>query len=447
MFKNRKEKVALYETIAGVQDISTLPATSLNIYSSYNHGLDSGKENYTTYDIFVAHVLKILLTYIIFVYMRLFDIHEWILHSVELFRILRLDVKYLIYDYVKISSLLYFQNLLTEILFYWYIATSIPGLFWRVFNPWSGSPIGLNQFLQHVPKSNIPTSLGLILHYHPPLLKPPPDIPQPYLDSDRKIQVPQKKDVQYAIAIRSEYFAQHQAHVASERVRLLREIGQFVTWCCLVPSIETVTIVEKKAICWEVEADFIDSVKNAILVELVALSNTCDPEELTKLKGLLPQIVVVNKFTKATYTVNESEVQPREVTTELEDTLENIIAVYQDQRTLTVILCDSRVRITNYKIVTSKSDDLKADDPEFNIQFPPTPEYIIAPKSTRGFNHLLEGYVCVDEDPNKLNMAVVHFLHLKFGFPFFSRSLYHYALEKPYAPPLKDEPQANSTFC
>lgn len=285
MFKNRKEKVALYETIAGVQDISTLPATSLNIYSSYNHGLDSGKENYTTYDIFVAHVLKILLTYIIFVYMRLFDIHEWILHSVELFRILRLDVKYLIYDYVKISSLLYFQNLLTEILFYWYIATSIPGLFWRVFNPWSGSPIGLDQFLQHVPKSNIPTSLGLILHYHPPLLKPPPDIPQPYLDSDRKIQVPQKKDVQYAIAIRSEYFAQHQAHVASERVRLLREIGQFVTWCCLVPSIETVTIVEKKATCWEVEADFIDSVKNAILVELVALSNTCDPEELTKLKG------------------------------------------------------------------------------------------------------------------------------------------------------------------
>lgn len=445
MFKNRKEKHALYETIAGVQDISTLPATSLNIYSSYNHGLDSGKENYTTYDIFVAHVFKILLTYIIFVYMRLFDIHELILHSVELLRILRLDIRYLIHDYVRIKSPLYFQNMLVEILFYWHVATSIPGLFWRVFNPWSGTPIGLDKFLQHIPKTNTPSSIGLVLHYHPPLLKPPPEIPQPYLDSDRKIQVPQKKDVQYAIAIRSEYFAQYQAHVASERVRVLREIGRFITWCCLVPSIETLTIMEKKAICWEEEADFIDSVKNAILVELVALSNTCEPEELRKLKRLLPQIVVVNKFSKGTYTVNESEIESLE-TTQHEITLEDIITSYQEQRTLTVNLCDSRVRTTNYKVVTSKAEDLKTDDPEFNNQFPPMPEYIITPRTTRGVYHLLEGFACIDVDANVLNMAVVSFLHLKFGFPFFSRSLYHYVLEKPYAPPPKDEPQANSTF-
>lgn len=445
MFKNRKEKQVLYETLAGVQDVGKLPVTSLNIYSSYNHGLDSGKENYTTYDIFVAHVFKILLTYIIFVYMRLYDMHELILHMVELLRILRLDIRYLINDYVRINSLLYFQNLLTEILFYWHVGTSIPGIFWKVFNPWSGTPIGLVNFLQHIPKSNTPSSLGLVLHYHPPLLKPPPEIPQPYLDSDRKIQVPQKKDVQYAIAIRSEYFAQYQAHVASERVRLLREIGQFITWCCLVPTIETLTIVEKKAICWEEEADFIDSVKNAILVELVALSNTCEPEELNKLKRLLPQIVVTNKFSKATYTVNESEIETYEVTQQ-EVTLDDIITSYQDQRTLTVILCDSRVRTTNYQVVTSKAEDLKADDPEFNNQFPPTPEYIIAPRNTRGVNHLLEGFACIDEDPNVLNMTLVHFLHLKFGFPFFSRLLYHYVLEKPYTPQSKDEPQANSTF-
>ncbi|KAI5953940.1 hypothetical protein CANMA_004779 [Candida margitis] len=445
MFKNRKEKQVLYETLAGVQDISTLPATSLNLYSSYNHGLDSGKENYTTFDIFIAHVFKILLTYIIFVYMRLFDIHELILHSVELLRILRLDIRYLIHDYVKILSSSYFQNLLTEVSFYWYVVTSIPGLFWKVFNPWSGTPIGLDKFLQHIPKTNTPSSLCLILHYHPPLLKLPPDIPQPYLDSDRKIQVPQKKDVQYAIAIRSEYFAQYQAHVASERVRLLREMGRFITWCCLVPSIESLTIVEKKAICWEEEADYIDSVKNAILVELVALSNTCEPEELAKLKSLLPQIVLVNKFSKAMYTINENEIQSREATHQ-EVTLDEIITSYQDQRKLTVVLCDSRVRTTNYKLVTSKPDDLKADDPEFNNQFPPTPEYIIAPRNTRGMNHSLEGYACIDEDPNMSNMAVVHFLHLKFGFAFFSRALYHYALEKHYAPPTKEEPLANSTF-
>ena len=89
----------------------------------------------------------------------------------------------------------------------------------------------------------------------------PPEIPQPYLDADRKIRIPEKKEVQYVIAIRNEYFTQCKSHMAAERVRVLREIGRFITWCCLVPTITEISIYEKMGACWDGDSSFIDSIK------------------------------------------------------------------------------------------------------------------------------------------------------------------------------------------
>ncbi|KAI5951690.1 hypothetical protein KGF54_004765 [Candida jiufengensis] len=439
MLRKRREKNILHDSIVGVQDYSAIPATNLGFLSGYNLGLDSGKEMYSTYDVFRAHFHKIVLNYITFYYFIFFNLHETVINSVELVRIFFLDFKYKIHDYKKLPNQRYFQNLLTEVIYYWELVWSIPTLLWKVIDPRSGTPAGLKNCLLHIPKTNTPSSIGLILHSDNLMIEPPPEIPQPYLDSDRNIKIPDRKKIQYSLAIRNEYFTQLKSHNAAERVRLLREIGKFITWSCLVPSIQNVSIYEKSAKCWEGESNFLDAIKNAILIELIAVKNTFNPEELKKFKESLPKIVLVNKFTKLKYVVHEEDFMPNNPNEEV--TVADIISGYENQRTLFVNVCDRRIREISYNLLTNKLD-LKPEDEIFDIEFPTTPELIIGAKHDRGIMNTLEGFACIDENYRHQNsQTVVYFSHLRFGFKFFSRSLYHYVLEHPFKSPVDETAQ------
>lgn len=415
-------------------EISGLPATSLGISSGtrYIHGLDSAKEDYLTWDLFVIHVLRVMLNYLIFAYMRLLDIHSFIVNTWELTQIVYFDMRYKFATHEKDPNKRFIQTTVDETIFYWEMFWYLPVVIWKVFNPRTGTPVGLARCMEYIPKINTPKSITLILQLNPPMLTPPPEIPQPYLDADRKIRIPEKKEVQYVIAIRNEYFTQCKTHIAAERVRLLREMGRFITWCCLVPTITEVNIYEKLGACWDGDSDFIDSIKNAILVELVALANTFDPVELKQFKKILPQIVLVDKYSKSSYTVNDGEAELQNRGPDL--TVDNILSSYGDQKILSINLCDYRIRSANYPKLVDRivNDNLQPDNSVFNEEFPPSTDLVIAPANNGHYISKCSGFACVDSEYKKRLVSILYFSHIKFGYPFFSRSLYHYALEFPF---------------
>ncbi|CAK9440292.1 uncharacterized protein LODBEIA_P43920 [Lodderomyces beijingensis] len=433
--KTLEEKI-LDDQGAHVYELSGLPATSLGIFSgAHPKVLDSAKDHYTTMDLFKMHFSRICLTLTIYVYMWIVSLHESILDTVELFRILDLDVKYQLVLHSREPGPNYFLNLFNDFVSYWEVILNIPAYFWKVFRRGGSTPIGLFKCLEYIPKSNTPKSMCLILHCAPPLIKPPPKMPQPYLDSNRAVVIPDKKEVQYVLAIRNEYFTQCKSHVAAERVRLFGEIGRFITWACMVPSLTELTIYEKSGNCWAEDSDYLNSLKNAILVELVTMANTGTKEESKRFKALLPKIVLIEMSTKEKIVINDDDSVIQDVGGS-SITVEEIIADYQEKaRTLVVYLCDRRVRTTNYQSLVAGGEALHAGSEQFAEEFPPMPELIIGCMNNDSSRDQLEGYACVEKDEQAQNMAVVYFSRLRFGFPFFSRSLYHYSLEHPYQLP------------
>ncbi|KAI3403657.2 hypothetical protein KGF56_003584 [Candida oxycetoniae] len=440
MLSRKLDEIVVYDSTTRTHEFNGLPATSLGLFSSaFPNALDSSKDNYTTWDLFRIHCFRVVLTIAIFLYMRLYNIHEFITNFFELLGIFTLDYKYQLLHHKKERERNFIFDLANDFVSNWEVIFKIPSLLWKTFRPGGDTPVGLNKCLEYIPKTNTPDSICLVLHCAPPMLKPPPKIPQPYLDSDRTIVIPEKKDVQYVIAIRNEYFTQCKSHIAAERVRLLREIGRFITWCCLVPTITELTIYEKSGNCWKENEDFTNSMKNAILVELVAMANTCNPEELRKFKSVMPKITLVNKFTKERYTVTDDEVNSARDGRDQENIAEEIISGYLDQRTLVVYLCDQSTRTVNFQALMTKADTLTPESEIFSEEFPPIPDLVVGCMNMSHTRNQLEGYACIEKTANVQNMAVVYFSHLRFGFSFFSRALYHYSLEQPFKFPKKND--------
>lgn len=434
MFSKKYTRHYPYSKFSPGNEFKGLPATSLGITSEtrFMSGLDSAKDEYTTWDLFVVHVLRVTLNFTIFTYMRLLDIHTLIINTWELMSIVLFDLNYKISSHKRDPVKHYYQTIIDESIFYWETLLYIPWLFWKVFNPRTGTPVGLSRCREYIPKLNTPKSVALILQINQPMFHSPPEIPQPYLDADRKIRIPEKKEVQYVIAIRNEYFTQCKSHMAAERVRVLREIGRFITWCCLVPTITEISIYEKMGACWDGDSSFIDSIKNSILVELVALANTCDPSELKQFRKVLPQIVLLDKYTKATYVVNDEDSNIPNINTDV--TVDDILSAYEDHKKLVVTLCDYRVKTANYEVLASKvvENNLQPDDPIFTEQIPTSPDLVFAPSNEGHQITRLCGYTSIDPNTEAKVKSVLYFSHIKFGYPFFSRAMYHYALEFPF---------------
>ncbi|KAG7665376.1 uncharacterized protein J8A68_001064 [[Candida] subhashii] len=303
-------------------------------------------------------------------------------------------------------------------------------------------PVGLKAVRNYLPKENTPNSVTLILDTIPNLVPPPPEIPQPYLDADRKITVPDPKEVQYIIAIRNEYFTQYKSRIAAERVRLLREMSRFIAWTCLIPTITDLTIYEKKGTAWNGDHfSALDSIKNSILVELVAFASTCDQKDLKEFKNQIPKIILVHRYRKTRLVVNEEEIELSNTLAssqvplndeDADEVVDQVLDTYAE-RTMIVNLCDLRVRTSNFRELVHNGlhNPIESNDDIFNEEFPGTPDLVIAPSINGNASNKLLGYSCVDHNVEERKKAVVYFSHLDFGFQFFTRSLYHYALEKP----------------
>ncbi|CAI5756598.1 unnamed protein product [Candida verbasci] len=419
-------------------NLNNVPAATLGLISATAVNALPDKDSYTTFDILKVNILRIIFRITLFIYFTIFGMYSTAINFIFLVQVFIFDLKLQLFDFQADPNLNMVQQWFAKCIFYKTTLLSIPLLLFKVFKLTSNTPIGLNSVLRYIPKINTPESISLILYLNPAKLQAPPEIPQPYLDSDKKIKVPSKKDIQYVLAVKSEYMTALQTHNAAERVRLLREIGRFITWCCLVPTIKEISIYERTAACWDGNIVYIDSIKNSILVELISMANTFDPIELKKFKRLLPKIVLVDKFSKSEFIVNESE-------TDLYELQSNASSIQIDEDelprrgndTLIVNLCDERIRDTNLQIVKNKIinelDSFDSEDEVFTQQFPNTSQLIIAPKSNSNeFRNKLNGYMSIDNNKEDRTKPIVYFSHLEFGFPFFSRSLYTYSLEFPF---------------
>ncbi|EGW33197.1 uncharacterized protein SPAPADRAFT_66191 [Spathaspora passalidarum NRRL Y-27907] len=448
MFTKSVNDRALYERLTGIQEFSGLPASSLGLTSGQVlNALDTSREEYSTLDLFGVHVSRVLLTILLFVYMRMFGIRSYLSNAWMFLKVFWFDLQLNSLNSRPQDSTNPFVLIANAIVFYWGILLNVPAELLRVSKQvFINTPIGLDNCKRYIPKANTPSSVTLILDLTPHVLLPPPEIPQPYLDADRNIQVPDKKEVQFVIAVRNEYFTQYKSHIAAERVRLLRDISRFITWCCLVPSINELTIYEKQGIVWDAE-DYngIEAMKNSILVELESFASSCKKHELQEFKACIPSITLVDWFNKTRFSVNEpDDIVGNDQHIEIED----VLSSYEEQRQLVVNLCDLRIRETNFKKLTSKilQESLESSDNVFNEELPSTPDLIVAPCNSGRVNNSLLGYACIDQSIDDKTKSMVIFSDLEFGFPFFSKSLYNYALDQPIESPKGTQVPSNTVL-
>ena len=120
MFSKKYTRHYPYSKFSPGNEFKGLPATSLGITSEtrFMSGLDSAKDEYTTWDLFVVHVLRVTLNFTIFTYMRLLDIHTLIINTWELMSIVLFDLNYKISSHKRDPVKHYYQTIIDESIFY-----------------------------------------------------------------------------------------------------------------------------------------------------------------------------------------------------------------------------------------------------------------------------------------------------------------------------------------
>ncbi|CAK7914051.1 hypothetical protein CAAN3_15S02850 [[Candida] anglica] len=243
------------------------------------------------------------------------------------------------------------------------------------------------------PQKVKPSSIGVIFDIEKFNIKPPNEIPQPYLGSDKKIHVPAKRDIQVALSLKNEYLTKERIHIAAEQIRVLNEITKFVLWSCLL-KVDYITIYERTGILWSTS---LEEIHNSISVELSTFSPS--PISINSISKF-PKIILIDCFTLERFDISS-------INSESMDHSKELIIYISDERL--------RVQPFNFKKIIE-------DERFSNIRFPPNPDILsfanthnqILPCNTKGF------LTC--GGPESFYFAS----KLRFGFRFFTKSLYFY---------------------
>ncbi|CUM46883.1 uncharacterized protein AC631_01991 [Debaryomyces fabryi] len=291
------------------------------------------------------------------------------------------------------------------------------------------SPSGFKEFQESFPavdKLIFPQSTCLLLKINDNLLAPPPDIPQPYLDSEKEVKVPSKREYQHVLSLRNEYFTQKRTHLAAEKVRLLSEIGRFVTWNSLLSSIKFVDIYERFGCIWDghilTVEEKLEILGASILNELCSFTNTCSKDELDHLKNIIPEITLFDIATGTKYIVHGNITEDFGYELEFPDSLDSS---KPERRVLMVYLSDGRLRkelMLNYArhAINKKSLD---NGPNFLTY---TPDLVIVTGKTYENPLQTYGFACADENSSRSKSPLLYSRHGRFGFNQFSRSIFSY---------------------
>lgn len=291
------------------------------------------------------------------------------------------------------------------------------------------SPSGLKEFQESFPavdKLMFPESTCLLLKINDNLLAPPPDIPQPYLDNEKEVKVPSKREYQHALSLRNEYFTQKRTHLAAEKVRMLSEIGRFVTWNCLLSCIKFVDIYERFGCIWDgnilTVEEKLENLGASILNELCSFTNTCTKDEIEHLKNIIPEITLFDIATGTKYIVHGNITEDFGYDLEFPDSLDSS---KPERRVLMVYLSDGRLRqelMLNYVFHAINKKSL-GTGPNFLTY---TPDLVIVTGKTYEKPLQTYGFACADEYNSRSKSPLLYSRHGRFGFNQFSRSIFSY---------------------
>jgi hypothetical protein len=337
---------------------------------------------------------------------------------------------YKVWDLTKVNSTVlhsrvgYIKMVLDSWSFLLNMLGNIPPAIYNTCQPnlFDHTPIAITDFKAYIPRDLLLQSIGILVSLNDAIVSPPPMVPEPYLDGDKRIQVPTKNETQIAMAARNEFFTHQSTHLAAEKVRLLSEIGRFVTWVALIPNIETINIYEEFAVLWRSPKEDKKTIQNSIMNEL---SNYVTSPQIYE---QLPKITLIIHFSGEEYEVEEMK------------TFANNEVI--DKRELRVYLCDSR---SEEMVLTTMKQHLHEDSEilyqEIKNLYPPTADLTIV-AARKNKDNKISGFRSFDNEGGQCNSTIVYFSPFRFGFKFFARSLYFFAL---YGLPQENTKQDSGT--
>lgn len=123
-----------------------------------------------------------------------------------------------------------------------------------------------------------PKHMAIILEMNVLAIKQPPEVPIPYLDAEKKLVLPDKKEVGKNLTQRAEWGSAHHVHKASETIRIVYESAKIIAWSAC-SKINLITIHEINGYAWK---------------DLDQLSNLVQEE----MKNLTRERYMVNDFIK-----------------------------------------------------------------------------------------------------------------------------------------------------
>lgn len=95
----------------------------------------------------------------------------------------------------------------------------------------------------------IPNHIAFIFEMSPLVVPQPPEIPTPFLDYEKRIVIPDKKEVATVLAKRAEWASMHHTHKAAETFRVIYEAAKCITWAAC-SEVCTVTVFESNGYSW-----------------------------------------------------------------------------------------------------------------------------------------------------------------------------------------------------
>ncbi|GAV28157.1 hypothetical protein PMKS-001626 [Pichia membranifaciens] len=106
------------------------------------------------------------------------------------------------------------------------------------------------QIRQVTGRMYVPDHIAFIFEMSALVVPQPPEVPVPFLDYEKRIVVPDKKEVAKVLAKRAEWSSLHHTHKAAETFRVIYEAAKCISWAAC-SGVRTVTVFESNGYAWK----------------------------------------------------------------------------------------------------------------------------------------------------------------------------------------------------
>lgn len=96
----------------------------------------------------------------------------------------------------------------------------------------------------------IPEHITFIFEMNALVIPQPPEVPTPFLDCDKNVVVPGKKEVTQVLAKRAEWASANRTHKAAESFRIIYESAKCICWAAC-SGVRIVTIFDSNGYAWD----------------------------------------------------------------------------------------------------------------------------------------------------------------------------------------------------